>query len=113
MYAPFGTGALIGRRDTFEHGAPEQRGGGTVEFVSLDDVDWAPAPDRDEAGTPNVVGAVALAAAVQALERIGMDAIARHEGELTAHALERLGAHRRPARLRRRRPRARRPSGSA
>ena len=90
MYAPFGTGALIGRRAAFERGAPEQRGGGTIEFVSLDDVEWAPAPDRDEAGTPNVVGAVALAAAVQALQRIGMAAIARHESELTAYALERF-----------------------
>jgi cysteine desulfurase/selenocysteine lyase len=91
MYAPFGTGALIGRRDTFERGAPEQRGGGTIEWVTLDEVEWARAPeDRDEAGTPNVVGAVALAAAVQALQHIGMQAIARHEGELTAYALERF-----------------------
>jgi selenocysteine lyase/cysteine desulfurase len=91
MHAPFGSGALIGRRDTFERGAPEQRGGGTVEFVSLDDVQWAPAPeDRDEAGTPNVVGAVAMAAAVQALQRIGMAAIAAHESALTYHALQRF-----------------------
>jgi cysteine desulfurase / selenocysteine lyase len=38
MYAPFGTGALIGRRDTFEHGIPNQVGGGTVEIVTLDSV---------------------------------------------------------------------------
>jgi len=92
MYAPFGTGALIGRRDTFEQGEPEYRGGGTVEFVATDDVTWGQGPDRDEAGTPNVVGAVALAAAVQALERVGMDAVARHETELTAYALERLAS---------------------
>lgn len=90
MYAPFGTGALIARRDTFERGEPEYRGGGTIEFVSLNGVTWADAPDRDEAGTPNVVGAVALAAAIQALEGIGLKAIARHEAELTSHALERL-----------------------
>jgi selenocysteine lyase/cysteine desulfurase len=90
IYAPFGTGALIGRRDTFERGAPEYRGGGTIDFVGLDDVAWAAAPDRDEAGTPNVVGAVALAAAVDALEALGMDAVARHETALTARALARL-----------------------
>ncbi|MDE4916005.1 aminotransferase class V-fold PLP-dependent enzyme [Methylobacterium sp. 092160098-2] len=90
MYAPFGTGALIGRRDTFERGEPEYRGGGTIEFVSLESVAWADAPDRDEAGTPNVVGAVALAAAMQTLNHIGMEAIARHEAELTAYALERM-----------------------
>ena len=91
MYAPFGTGALIGRRDTFDQGEPEHRGGGTIDFVALDSVTWAPAPDRDEAGTPNVVGAVALAAAIQALSDIGMDHIAAHEAELRTYALERLG----------------------
>jgi selenocysteine lyase/cysteine desulfurase len=90
LYAPFGTGALIGRRDTFEHGEPEHRGGGTIEFVSTDRVTWAAAPARDEAGSPNVVGAIALAAAVRALQGIGMAAIAAHEAELTAHALHRL-----------------------
>ena len=88
MYAPFGTGALIARRDTFEQGEPEYCGGGTIDFVSLDNVTWADAPDRDEAGTPNVVGAVALAAAINALSDIGMDRIASHETELTTYALD-------------------------
>jgi cysteine desulfurase/selenocysteine lyase len=90
MYAPFGTGALIGRRDTFERGEPEYRGGGTIDFVSLDDVAWTSGPDRDEAGSPNVVGAVALAKAIKVLQRVGMDQVASHEAMLTAHALERL-----------------------
>lgn len=92
MYAPFGTGALVGRRDTFEQGEPEYRGGGTIELVTLDSVDWADTPDRDEAGSPNVVGAVALATAMKELKAIGMDAIARHEAELTAYALRKLRA---------------------
>lgn len=90
LYAPFGTGALIGRRDTFEQGEPEHRGGGTIEFVATDSVTWAPAPERDEAGSPNVVGAIALAAALRDLQGMGMAAIAQHEAELTAHALRRL-----------------------
>lgn len=90
LYAPFGTGALIGRRDTFEHGEPEHRGGGTIEFVSADEVTWAAAPERDEAGSPNVVGAIALAAALRALQGIGMAAIAQHEAGLTSYALQRL-----------------------
>ncbi len=90
MYAPFGVGALIGRRDTFEHGEPEHRGGGTIRHVSTDSVAWAAAPERDEAGTPNVVGAVALAAAIKALGAIGMDAVAHHEAGLVAHALRGL-----------------------
>lgn len=90
MYAPFGAGALIGRKDTFERGEPEYRGGGTIEIVTVDQVEWAGAPDRDEAGSPNVVGAVALAAAIQLIDKVGMNAIAEHEAELTAYTLERL-----------------------
>jgi selenocysteine lyase/cysteine desulfurase len=92
MYAPFGAGALIGRRDTFAQGEPEYRGGGTIGFVTLDEVAWASGPDRDEAGTPNAVGAVALAAAMRVLDAIGMETVAHHEAVLTAHALERVGA---------------------
>ena len=83
MYAPFGTGALVGRRDTFERGDPDLRGGGTVEIVTLDEVIWAEPPDRDEAGSPNTIGAVALAAAITQLEEIGMEQVAAHEAELT------------------------------
>ncbi|MCJ7708952.1 MAG: aminotransferase class V-fold PLP-dependent enzyme [Anaerolineales bacterium] len=90
MYAPFGTGVLIGRRDVFERGEPDMRGGGTVEIVTLDDVIWSDPPEREEAGSPNVVGAVALAAAIRELESIGMEAVAAHEQALTGYALERL-----------------------
>ena len=90
LYAPFGTGALVGRRDVFEQGDPVQRGGGTVEIVTLDEVVWAEPPDREEAGSPNVVGAVALDIALRRLLEIGMDVVAAHEAELTAHALRRL-----------------------
>jgi selenocysteine lyase/cysteine desulfurase len=90
MYAPFGTGALVGRRDTFEQGDPDLRGGGEVELVTLDSVYWSAPPDRDEAGSPNTIGAVALAAAIEQLEEVGMEAVAAHEAELTAHALTRF-----------------------
>jgi cysteine desulfurase/selenocysteine lyase len=90
MYAPFGTGALVGRRDMFENGAPDMVGGGVVEIVTLEDVIWAGPPDRDEAGSPNHVGAIALAAAAKMLTRIGMENVAAHEAMLTAYALRRL-----------------------
>jgi selenocysteine lyase/cysteine desulfurase len=90
MYAPYGTGALIGPTSVFAEGTPDLVGGGTVSIVTEDDVRWAGPPDRDEAGSPNVVGAVALAQTVLCLQEIGMDALARHEAELTAHALRRL-----------------------
>lgn len=91
MYAPYGSGALIGRRDVFERGIPDMVGGGVVNIVTLDEVFWAAPPDRDEAGSPNHVGAIALAAAIVKLDEIGMDAVAAHEAELTRHALKRLG----------------------
>ena len=91
MYAPFGTGALIGPKDIFLEGPPEYPGGGTVDIVTLDEVHWAGMPDRDEAGSPNVVGAVAMAAAAKALVEVGMDKIAEHEEELITYALQELG----------------------
>jgi cysteine desulfurase/selenocysteine lyase len=92
MYAPFGTGALVGARDVFMHGEPEYQGGGTVETVTLDEVRWAGVPDREEAGSPNVVGAVAMAAAVRVLMDTGMNVLHQREAALTAYALERLRA---------------------
>jgi selenocysteine lyase/cysteine desulfurase len=65
-------------------------GGGTVEIVTLDNVVWTVPPEREEAGSPNVVGAVALAAAIRELERVGMSEVAHHEADLTRHALEKL-----------------------
>jgi selenocysteine lyase/cysteine desulfurase len=90
MYAPFGTGALVGPKDVFLHDAPEYRGGGTVDIVTLDEVHWAGLPDREEAGSPNVVGAVAMAVAARTLMEVGMEAIAAHEEHLIAYTLERL-----------------------
>jgi cysteine desulfurase/selenocysteine lyase len=91
MYAPYGTGALIGRRDTFTQGDPEMVGGGTVDIVTVEDVKWAGLPDKEEAGSPNVVGAVALAKTMLCLQEIGMEALAEHEARLTAYLLQKLG----------------------
>jgi len=90
LYAPYGTGALIGRTDVFEVGEPDMPGGGTVDLVTLDEVTWAGPPDRDEAGSPNIVGAIAMALAIRVLEDVGMEAIAAHEAELTSALLKRL-----------------------
>jgi selenocysteine lyase/cysteine desulfurase len=86
MYAPFGAGALIGPRSAFEHGDPFLVGGGAVDLVDLDEVVWTGLPDREEAGSPNVLGAVALAIATRELRRIGWSAITTHEA-LLAHKL--------------------------
>ena len=82
MYAPFGAGALIGPRDVFAHGDPFLAGGNAVELVELDDVVWRLPPDREEAGSPNVIGAVAFAAAITELGHIGWERIADHDREV-------------------------------
>lgn len=84
MYAPFGSGALVGPRATFAVGDPFLAGGGAVDMVSLDEVWWSAPPEREEAGSPNVVGAVAFGAAADALERIGWPAIRAHDDRLAA-----------------------------
>ncbi|WP_454041731.1 aminotransferase class V-fold PLP-dependent enzyme [Cellulosimicrobium sp. Marseille-Q8652] len=78
-YAPFGAGALVGRRDWLDAGTPYLAGGGAVRQVRVDGTAWQTAPARHEAGSPNVVGAVALAAACDALA--GLDPAALHEHE--------------------------------
>jgi cysteine desulfurase / selenocysteine lyase len=90
MYAPLGSGALVARRDLLCQDVPHLRGGGTVAYVSLEEVVWNPSPERDEAGSPNVIGAVAFGAAASILDGIGFDKIVEHERELTTRALERL-----------------------
>ena len=79
MYAPFGSGVLIGPKDVFADGAPFVVGGGAVTLVDLDGAMWTEAPDREEAGSPNVIGAVALAAAYDTYDEIGWEAIVDHE----------------------------------
>lgn len=90
LYAPYGAGALIGRRDWLGAGDPFLRGGGAVKIVTVDDTVWAELPDRQEAGSPNVVGAVALGVACDTLAGVSMAKVAEEEGVLLAHARERL-----------------------
>jgi selenocysteine lyase/cysteine desulfurase len=82
LYAPFGAGVLVGRRDWLDAAPPYLAGGGAVREVGLDGTDWAAAPQRHEAGTPNVVGAVALATACRALAQLAEGVLGAHEGHL-------------------------------
>ncbi|MDX8152151.1 aminotransferase class V-fold PLP-dependent enzyme [Patulibacter brassicae] len=68
LYAPYGAGVLAGRRDWLEAAAPYLAGGGAVRDVTLDGTLWASGPARHEAGTPNLLGAVAIAEALHELE---------------------------------------------
>jgi len=90
MYAPFGAGVLVGPKAFFEDGEPDIVGGGTIHAVTLDNVYWASGPERDEAGTPNVTGALALTIAIRTLQSIGMENAAEQERQLTQRLLSRL-----------------------
>ena len=92
LYAPFGAGALIAPRRTFETGDPFLAGGGAVDLVDLDEVIWTEPPEREEAGSPNVVGAVAFGTAMDELERIGWDTIGAHEAALSSRLYDGLRA---------------------
>lgn len=92
MYAPFGSGALIGPKAFFEEGPPARMGGGAVNLVTLDDVEWTEVPEKEEAGTPNLLGICALAKAMDVLEGIGMAEVAEHERQLTEAAIARIEA---------------------
>ncbi|MCD4708611.1 MAG: aminotransferase class V-fold PLP-dependent enzyme [Candidatus Sabulitectum sp.] len=90
MYAPYGTGVLIGPKHAFLNCSPDYSGGGTVSIVTRDKVLWAGLPNKEEAGSPNVPGAVAMAASVLALMDYTMENIEEHETKMTEYALNRL-----------------------
>lgn len=91
VYAPGSPGVVVARQDLFAGVEPEEVGGGMVETVWLDRFTVSERfPDREEAGTPNIPGAIGLAAALYALQGVGMEAIAAEERELMRYALRRL-----------------------
>jgi hypothetical protein len=83
VYAPFGAGVLVGRGDWLDAAPPYLAGGGAVRQVRLGATDWAASPARHEGGTPNVIGAVALAAACRFIDSLPAGAVEAHEGFLT------------------------------
>ena len=91
MLGPMGIGGLIGRRSLLERMEPYQTGGDMIEYVLDDRTTWNVLPHKFEAGTPNVAGAVGLAAAVDYLERLGMDRVAGHERMILEAAIGSLG----------------------
>lgn len=91
LYAPFGTGVLAGRVDWLDAAAPYLAGGGATKSVTERGVVWQQGAARHEGGSPNVIGAIALAAACHAL-RAHSDAVEEHERALGARLLEGLSA---------------------
>ena len=90
MSGPTGIGALYGRADVLDAMPPWHGGGEMIVSVTLEKSTFKKAPQRFEAGTPNIAGAIGLAAAIDYLETIGRAAIFEHDASLTAYALGRL-----------------------
>jgi cysteine desulfurase/selenocysteine lyase len=90
MLGPMGIGGLIATRDLLEEMPPYQMGGDMIALVGDDATTWNVLPHKFEAGTPNVEGAVGLAAAIGYLQALGMDKVHLHESALVRYATERL-----------------------
>jgi cysteine desulfurase/selenocysteine lyase len=90
MCGPTGIGALYARPERLEEMAPLLLGGGMVDRVDVAGSTWSPWPDKLEAGSPNLAGAVGFAAAADYLDGIGLDAVAEHVGDLCKFAIEAL-----------------------
>lgn len=90
MCGPTGVGALYGRKALLDTMPPYQGGGGMIENVEFSGSTWKPAPERFEAGTPNIAGAIGLAAACDYIDSIGRAAISAHDHHLGQLAREAL-----------------------
>ena len=90
MCGPTGTGVLFGKEELLKNMSPFMFGGGMINSVTFKQTTWANSPEKFEAGTPNIAGAVGLAEAVNYLKKAGMQDVLKHEQQLTKYALERL-----------------------
>ncbi len=90
VYGPTGIGALYGRKELLETLPPWQGGGDMIETVTFEKSTYAPYPQRFEAGTPNIAGAVGLAAAIDYLDTLTIDRIVARERLLMGKAMEAL-----------------------
>jgi cysteine desulfurase / selenocysteine lyase len=90
LYGPTGIGALWGRKALLDSMPPYQGGGSMIDRVSFEKTTYAPAPTRFEAGTPAIIEAIGLHAAIDYVETIGLEAIHAHEAALVAQTREAL-----------------------
>jgi selenocysteine lyase/cysteine desulfurase len=90
LYAPFGSGVLVGRPDWLDAGTPHLAGGGAVREARLDSVSWATGPARHEGGSPNVLGAATLARATQVIGALDQELWHAHETAIRSFLVEGL-----------------------
>lgn len=90
LYGPSGTGFLYGKGELLDAMPPYQGGGGMIRRVTFEKTEYAEVPHRFEAGTPNIAGTIGLAAAMDYVMDLGLDAIERHEAKVLDYAHKRL-----------------------
>lgn len=90
MLGPMGIGVMWGKKNILEKMSPFLTGGGMIDEVYLDHSTWAELPEKFEAGTPNVAGAVGLMSATQYLEKLGMKNVREHDKEIVDYCLKAL-----------------------
>jgi selenocysteine lyase/cysteine desulfurase len=93
MYAPFGTGVLIGPKTSFDYAIPLLKGGGAVRLVSHQFIKWNDAPEKMEAGTPNMMGIAALGTSIQTIQKLNMAQMHEVENSLFDYAVNGLKKH--------------------
>ena len=92
MLGPTGIGVLYGKEELLERMSPVEFGGEMIDFVYEQEATWKELPWKFEAGTPNIAGAIGLAAAIDYLDKIGMETVHQYEQELIAYAFPKLQA---------------------
>ncbi len=92
MLGPMGIGVLYGKKEILDKMSPFLTGGGMIDEVYFDHSTFAESPDKFEAGTPNVAGAVGISSAIDYLQKLGLDNVRKHDQMITEYALEKLGS---------------------
>ena len=90
MYAPFGSGVLIGAKKDFACGLPYAQGGSAIKLYTHDRIEWLEPPEKDEAGTPNLMGVVAMLEAIKTFDALGFSHIDEFEKSLHQYAFDKI-----------------------
>ena len=90
VYGPTGIGVLYGKKERLEQMDPVSFGGDMIETVTYEDATWAPVPEKFEAGTPNIAGAIGMATALVYLNHLRWENIQKHEDDLKKYLVQKL-----------------------
>ena len=90
LYGPSGIGVLYGKNEILSEMSPYQTGGEMIDYVSIQESTFSKIPNKFEAGTPNIVGAIGLGAAIDFVKKIGIEKLYKHNLSLTQYGLSTL-----------------------